>query len=196
MSPPRDGNDERQVEHQAQHRWSAEEHSEGVPERLASDLTALYQPPDGVPEWTDREILVRAVELLGYQEQREHRGRCEHEVRAASWASTLARGVAAIGARLADGFARPAPRWLTAGAAAALLLVALLHPPAERGAASGDVDGDGRVTIADALHLACAIERGAHLRAIWDVDANGVVDQSDVRAIAITAVDLSRSARP
>lgn len=69
------------------------------------------------------------------------------------------------------------------------------HPAASRGSGDRlDLDGNGRVDIADALRLARALEAGGDTRD-RDIDGDGTVGQADVDAIALAAVSLSRRSR-
>lgn len=114
----------------------------------------------------------------------------------------------AVSERILNGarahFARPRParrllRWAAAAAvAAALALVLRLNMPARPGppqvvSISGDVDGNGRVDILDALVLARRIDSMQTAEAAAaDLNHDGVVDRRDVDAIAMLAVRLDR----
>lgn len=83
--------------------------------------------------------------------------------------------------------------WGGAAAAAAVALTAtlwLIAPP--RQYAREDIDRSGRVDIVDALLLARGLEAGPAADR-WDVNADGIVDQRDVDAIAMRAVALNGS---
>src|SRR5215470_7511508 len=56
-------------------------------------------------------------------------------------------------------------------------------------AAVADLDGDGRVTVLDALVLARAIEAG-HPNPAYDVNRDGRVDDDDVNAVLALAVSV------
>lgn len=82
---------------------------------------------------------------------------------------------------------------VAACAAAVLALVAVRglftgEPPHR--VATGDIDGDGRVDVVDALVLARALDRGAPMPGHCDVDRDGTVDRADVDAIAGLAVSI------
>jgi len=81
-------------------------------------------------------------------------------------------------------------------AAAAILLVAVgtaffLAPGAPRDPA--DVDGSGRVDIVDAYLLALRLKEGVSAGDGGDANADGVIDQRDVDAIARRSVALGES---
>ncbi len=82
---------------------------------------------------------------------------------------------------------------VAACAAAVLALVAVrgvFTGAARHEVAAGDVDGDGRVDVVDALVLARALDRGAPMPGRCDVDRDGTVNRSDVDAIAGMAVSI------
>ena len=58
----------------------------------------------------------------------------------------------------------------------------------------GDIDGNHTINIIDAYRLAKLIERGIATNAMHDINADGVVDQRDVDAIAQHAVTLPGAA--
>jgi hypothetical protein len=140
-----------------------------LPRRLADDLGELYRPPATIPPEVDAEIL----ESAGV--------RCR-EVRVR----------------------RQIRYWSRVGAAAAVLFVAVAayrmweRPPAgplpTPLAGIRDIDRSGRVDILDAFALARHIERGDRLDPRWDVNGDGVVDQTDVDLVATTAVRINRGA--
>ncbi|MGQ9589647.1 MAG: hypothetical protein ACUVYA_05050, partial [Planctomycetota bacterium] len=55
-----------------------------------------------------------------------------------------------------------------------------------------DVDGDGRVNIADAYLLAVRVRRGGEVEPHWDKNGDGVVDEDDVDLVARESVSLAR----
>jgi hypothetical protein len=70
-------------------------------------------------------------------------------------------------------------------------------PPVGRAAArqvarnrSGDITGDGDLTIVDAMVLARRIEARRPLVEQWDFNTDGRVDRSDADAIALNVVSL------
>ncbi len=88
---------------------------------------------------------------------------------------------------------RPALLAVVAAAAAVLALVAVrgvFSGESSRTVAAGDVNGDGRVDVVDALVLARAIDRGGPMPDGCDVDRDGTVDGADVNAIAGMAVSI------
>jgi hypothetical protein len=94
-------------------------------------------------------------------------------------------------------------RWgtgLAASLAAALALAIILHPPATptttlaKAAIVGDLNADGRVDMADALLLAKHVAAHDHPDPTWDANADSVVDQKDIDALATAAVSLKQPA--
>jgi hypothetical protein len=109
----------------------------------------------------------------------------------------------------------PARRWLSAAARWTVAIIAVLgvlsvlilrrqqtHQPQPliqvapgppvapaASAAVADLDGDGRVTVLDALVLARAIEAG-HQNPAYDVNRDGRVDDDDVNAVLALAVSV------
>jgi hypothetical protein len=129
-------------------------------------LRSLYGRAPGIPAAVDDTILARAQRELAARR------------RFRRWATGLK-----AGAGLA--------------AAAALALAAWLwtpHAGSEGGnlAAREDMDGDGRVDIVDALHLARSIASGG--ASAGDMNGDGRVDHADVDAIAARAVRLDGGA--
>jgi hypothetical protein len=81
-------------------------------------------------------------------------------------------------------------------AAALLLAVRLVHPPASTPAgvvafSPAGIDHGGRVTILDAFYVARQLRDGRPPDKSWDVNHDGVVDQKDVDALARQAVRLN-----
>lgn len=118
---------------------------------------------------------------------------------------------------------RAIPRAVPLAAAAALLLAALAglfvamrepardrarlasrgepselgrRPPGTRRGERWDVDGDGRVNIADAYLLAVRVRRGGEIELRWDGNGDGVVDEADVDLVARESVSLARWGTP
>ena len=90
--------------------------------------------------------------------------------------------------------------WMTAAAAAFVLLVAIPElfkrpapaPASDSAFARWDLNHDGRVDILDAFALARQVKQGGARNLQWDVNGDGVVDERDVAAIAARAVELDR----
>ena len=82
-------------------------------------------------------------------------------------------------------------RWLSASAAAAVL-VAVLWVTLSARRSPFDVNGDGRVDILDAYAIAAKLNEGKAASARFDVNHDGVVDYRDVNAVAMEAVRLDR----
>ena len=57
-----------------------------------------------------------------------------------------------------------------------------------------DIDLSGRVDILDAFALARHLKAGAPTRAEWDINQDGSINQADVDAVAMTAVQLNGGA--
>jgi len=142
-----------------------------LPAGLVEALGGLHGPGPAVPAEIDRAILADA--RAGFARRRRF------------WLSTRAVGAAA------------------AGAAAAVIVIAVYldrHHGAPSPVAStrnvrplpGDIDGNGRVDILDALLLAKRIEASSPgpASADGDVNGDGVVDRRDVDAIAARAVSV------
>jgi hypothetical protein len=80
--------------------------------------------------------------------------------------------------------------WRAAAAAAVLVTLALWHTrfESQRERESGpDFDGNGRIDVLDAFHVARGIAAG-HARPEWDFDGNGRVDRGDADELARRAV--------
>jgi len=105
---------------------------------------------------------------------------------------------------------RWARRWRVAGAAAAVIIFAVLlqtnlspvsdtadrsaAPVSKAGTAAvpGDIDLNGRVDILDAFKLARHVESAGAVEAKWDFNADGLVNRKDVDAVASAAVRLDK----
>ncbi len=146
------------------------------PQPGSSGDDPLAQLPDG---WLRDIRLNEGVEVplppfdaAGHAKAHFHRGR---QRRVFAWSTASA-------AAIALGFSLWAWRW---GPGARSLRAV---PPASV-AASGDINGDGSITMIDALLLANAVHTGnADLR--FDVNADRVVDANDVDQLASAAVRL------
>jgi len=134
-----------------------------VPARLAAELKALYAPPRLVPPQVDASVLGKARRYL-----------------------TKMRGL------------RPVirfPQWLAAAAVVALAaLIGSLLFPSKRPAslAREDINRDGRVDVLDAFALARQLQRGGITDQKFDFNADGVVDQKDIDAVAARAVKVEK----
>lgn len=102
------------------------------------------------------------------------------------------------------------PRWAAAGAAAAVIFLAVLlqtdfspmpertsksvAPLLEAAAASlpRDIDLNGRVDILDAFKLARHVESAKAVETKWDFNGDGLVNRKDVENIAFAAVRLDK----
>ena len=140
-----------------------------IPTRLAADLHAAYRA-DRVPASIDAAILREAG--------RQMRGRRRRRL------VLLTAGPLAAAAGLAVAvWLLPQARQGGPGGAATATAVAI----------RGDLNGDARVDIIDALLLANAIQAGVDLNAAWDLTGDGAITQADVDAIAASAVRLASS---
>src|SRR5258706_1066057 len=87
-------------------------------------------------------------------------------------------------------------RWgggLAAGLAAVIVIVISLNrSPASKSIVKGDVNGDSRFNMIDALALAKHIAAKEKLERAWDVNGDGAIDQKDVDVIASAAVSLKQ----
>lgn len=136
-----------------------------LPAALARALRELDAPPGMVPTDVDARVLASARRRM-------------------AWRRRFAWRVAAVGAL-----------------AAAVVIVFLLPeiearfrpepvaPPVV--VAIGDIDGNGRIDILDALHLARRIEASVASRPEWDVNEDGAVDRADVDEVAMRAVRIN-----
>lgn len=98
---------------------------------------------------------------------------------------TLATMADAAGRRDAGEFARKSER--SASAPAPMLAAEAAPRWAE------DFNADGVVDMRDALMMARVVERGPWSMGLeWDLNGDGVVNEDDVRAVALAAVDLER----
>jgi hypothetical protein len=139
-------------------------------DRLAAGLRRLGRPRMMVPQSVDDAILAAARSRLA---------RKRVSGTAVAWA-------AAAAVVLAAGLALLLPvAWRKAAA------------PAGTAAVNMDVNGDGRVDILDALALERKIEGHEQLSLKWDINRDGVVDEKDVRAIAMYVVQpMALTLRP
>ncbi len=152
------------------HRQPEQSTEPRLPAHLAKDLRDLYQPPLSLTPQVDEKI----AEMAWQQ--------CE-----------------AIKAR------RRVRRWGQFGAvAAAIVFVVWLGDALQRPDVPSpappplvgveDIDRNGLVDILDAFVLARHLERGERLNPQWDVNRDGIVDHTDVDAVATTAVRLNGGA--
>ena len=135
-----------------------------LPDALRADLRALYGTSVDAPEDVDARILARA-----------HR------------ASAGSRGVAR---RARSGWSRAA----MAAAIAAALALLLLHPSSflrdSVPGMVGDLDGNRRIDVVDAMLLARQLREGAVRPEHGDVNGDGRVDDADVERLLRASVAL------
>lgn len=154
-----------------------------VPARLSEALAELDRAEVPVPPARDEAILRLAREHLAAFRCAAAEAKAAPIVpRSISWLHWL-------GLRLRT--RRRMAAWSGALAALALggLLASLMLSPGAREVA-GDLNGDGRVDVLDALVLARRVERGESLQTAFDFNRDGVVDGGDARQLAAQAVAL------
>ena len=148
-----------------------EESQHAIPDRLAEDVRAFFQPELSVPAEIDRAVLDRA--------SRHFAGRKFIKTRRIRWVAL----------------------WKVAAAAAVVIFAFSLdlhnkpqravHDSAIAGADAVDFDRDGQVNILDAFKLARQIELAGGNRANLDINSDGLVNRDDVDKIAFAAVSLT-----
>ena len=156
-------------------RQSDPQNEPGLPERLVEDLTELYRPPAGVPRDVGDEILFAAKQQLG------------NTRRSWRWGAVgvLAATIALVfGIELIMQPRRPAPR----------VEPYVRSPIPTPTVIREDIDRSGRVDILDAFLLARRIDAGSGTQPEWDVNMDGQINQTDVDAVALTAVRLNGGA--
>lgn len=140
----------------------AGQHPEGG---LEVALRALHRPPFAVPPEIDARVLADARRVLGHPAHR----------------FSIRPSLLAAAALLALTAAVPIYLWTRNRT---------VSPPVSRAALAGDLDADGRVDIVDAMVLAAGIARHDTGPAVRDINGDGVIDGSDVDALALLAVRL------
>ena len=134
-----------------------------IPARLAAELKALYAPPRLIPPQVDASVLGKARRYL-----KNMRG---------------LRPVIRV------------PQFLAAAAVVALaaLIGSLLFPSIRPAPLAREaINRDGRVNVLDAFALARQLQRGAITDQKFDFNADGVVDQKDIDAVAARAVKVEK----
>lgn len=154
----------------AQHRYPNDRDDSTLPRELADDIAGLYEPPARVPSEIDENILFSARRQFD-------------DTRRSRWWGGI--GVAVASVMLVF-----------------LLQHALRKPPQRHEidspisipkfvASREDIDGSGRVDILDAFTLARHLKAGESIRSEWDINQDGTINQTDVDAVAMTAVQLN-----
>ena len=143
----------------------------GLPRQLVEDLTELYRPPAGVPQELDDEIIHAARRQFGDTR------------RSRLWGGLGLTAAAVLIVFLMQQLLQPTSRPSAPAVRSPLFLVS-----------RQDIDHNGRVDILDAFTLARRIESGATSAGESDVNGDGRVDQADVDAVAMAAVQLSGGA--
>jgi hypothetical protein len=141
---------------------------------LSRDLSAIYPTPFDVPATIDRGIL---------NDARAHLARHVRRRRVMRWSIGLG-GAAAAAAVLLAVFVNRADR------ATRQLASVQGAPPAAARVLPGDINGDGRVDVLDALVLSHRLQSNESTPLAQDVNHDGTVDARDVDAIALAAVRL------
>jgi hypothetical protein len=137
-----------------------------VSDEFAQDLKNLYKASETVPPEIDRAILNKASQKLTRSRSRIHM-----------------------------------LRWIGPVAAAAAIIIFVSLPKLQKQKAniaqinavasiSTDFDNSGKVDILDAFKLAKLIQSEDSVDKKWDINGDGLVDESDVDEIAIVAVSL------
>ena len=145
-----------------------------VSDKFAHDLKKLYKASETVPPEIDRAILNKASQKL-------------------AWPRSVTRIL----------------RWIgpVAAAAAIIIFVSVSNVTKQSANAPGqlatnvrmdavasistDFDNSGKVNILDAFKLAKLIQSEKSVDKKWDINGDGLVDESDVDEIAIVAVSLN-----
>jgi hypothetical protein len=136
-----------------------------APQGLEQSIQALYQPYFGVPGEIDERVLADARRVL-------HRPGLRFSFRPSVLATAAVLALAASVTFFLWTRHRTVPARVSQTAVA------------------GDLDADGRVDIVDAMVLAASIERHETAPAARDINGDGLVDRSDVDALALMAVRL------
>jgi hypothetical protein len=135
-----------------------------LPADLARALRSAYTHPVAIPTAVDQVILAAAREKF------DRRRRMRLLVR---WGSGAAAAIAAT-----------------------IALAVILHRPPQSATApaiaKGDVNGDGRVNMVDAMLLAKHVRDHDAPQPTWDVNGDGAVDAKDADVIASAAVSLKQ----
>src|SRR3954452_17632088 len=142
---------------------------------LSRDLAALYHKPVHVSAAIDAAVL---------NEGRAQLARNVRRRRVMRWSIGFGGIAAAAAAVLLGVFVNRADR---GGGAARQLASVQGAPPT---AVAGDVNGDGRVDVLDALVLSHRLQSNESTSLAQDVNHDGTVDTRDVDAIALAAVRL------
>ncbi len=151
--------------------------SERLPEALARDLQTLYAPRLIAAPQMDERIRAEAQRrFAAIAEKQQCDSIAARSRRVWVWRLSTVGGVAAA----------------VAFAVLLRLSTTTMQPNIDTAQpiAQGDIDGSGRIDIVDAFTLARRIDAGSSLDAAWDINADGVIDQRDVDAIAHQAVQL------
>jgi hypothetical protein len=158
---------------------------EAVPGALREGLRRAYHPRspiDAPSSMDDRMGMLARQRLAGRVASVSGR---MHGLSSARWRRPLRIGaLSALAATVVLGVF-VGPRFMTPAPRPSTLVGAALH---------GDIDGDGRVDIVDALVLSNGLKSGDAPPAAWDVDNDGAVSDADARAIRAMVVTLARSA--
>jgi len=172
-----------------------------APPRLVAALKRLPQAPIFIPPAADEAVLRAARQHLSPAASTTERARRRAQQPSDSrahwgvvWFPWLRTWL-----RPRTGALRWLP-WLSAAAAAILLLIAIPQlskrptPKPARGSAFArwDLNHDDRVDILDAFTLARKLKQGAISDPQLDLNGDGVVDERDVSALAARAVKLTQ----
>ncbi len=137
-----------------------------ISDKLKSDLDSLFKPRFEIPQEVDMAILNKASQKFT---------RPRSGIRLLRWIGPVA-------------------------AAAAIILFVYISKVTQSKVAqtealasvvSTDFDNNGRVDILDAFKLAKIIQSETSVDKKWDINGDGLVDESDVDNIALVAVSLN-----
>ena len=150
-----------------------EESQSGIPDRLAEDVKALFEPRLSVPPEIDRAVLDGASRHFTGRNFGKTRRRFRW---VALWKVAAAAAVVifAFSLNLTD---KPGPA---------------VHDSAVAETGPADFDRNGRVDILDAFKLARRIETAGSSAADLDINGDGMTNHDDVDAVALAAVSLNR----
>ncbi|MEJ2704950.1 MAG: dockerin type I domain-containing protein [Sedimentisphaerales bacterium] len=144
-----------------------------VSSKLSTDLNVLFEPRRPVPPEVDRAVSDKIRRHLVIQQP------VEDKRRRFRWAAL----------------------WKVAAAAAVVIFAFSLdlteRPKSTterpgRAAQAADIDLNGRVDILDAFRLAQQIKNADQVKSTWDMNGDGLVDDSDVDMVALAAVRLDK----
>lgn len=159
-----------------------------IPPRLSHELDRLLGPASGrtTPIDLDQRILAESSRVLSPQ----HRLRVQLK-RIAPLAAAAGLAVAGwVGLTI---WMAPPGQTSQTGRTTAKGPTGNAPELAHTDASPFDIDRSGRVDIIDAFRVARALDRSLPVESAWDVSGDGLVDSTDVDAIAHAGVSLGES---